>query len=203
MGKYKRVLQVLVIGLLLHLGMATNAISGLIGLFPNQLLDNSTVFSDSTFLGPPDDTYGGIGGQIVTYDFGLNLVIDGPGQDFNVYEVDGGIVEFGSIDVFVSANGVDFFLVDSTMQAKIDLDNDNLHNNASFAKSYDLGPSGLSSVRYIRIDGVGTGASGGNTAFDLDALGAINYSLVPAPAGLLLLGSGLTVLAGLRRKFKK
>ena len=109
------------------------------GHFSTVLSSNTTGLSDSNFTGPPDDVFVGLGGAIVTYDFStLTTVNDGPGQDFNVYEVDFGGQEFGSIDVFVSANGTTFVLVDSTVGAKVELDNDNTHSNPSFARSYDL-----------------------------------------------------------------
>jgi hypothetical protein len=73
-------MQVLIIGLLLCLGMGTSALSAPIGLFPTQLYDNTTGKADTYFVGPPDDVFWGLGGTQVTYDFGLNRVVNGPGR---------------------------------------------------------------------------------------------------------------------------
>ncbi len=142
--------------------------------FTSLLASNSTTSPDSTFVGPPDDVYYGLGGQQVTYRFTCGFVVDGPGPDFNVYEIDSGSAEFSLIDVLVSANGIDFVSVRASIGAKVDIDGDEAHGNAAFARAFDLLGSGLSVVRYIRIDGDGSGASGSNTGFDLDAIGVIN-----------------------------
>ena len=142
--------------------------------FTSLLASNSTTSPDSTFVGPPDDLYYGLGGQQVTYRFTCGFVVDGPGPDFNVYEVDSGSAEFSLIDVLVSANGIDFASVRASIGAKVDIDGDEAHGNASFARAFDLLGSGLSVVRYIRIDGDGSGASGSSAGFDLDAIGVIH-----------------------------
>lgn len=187
-------------------GLATSA--GASGLFPTALLDNSTGFAGSLFTGAPDgnSTNGGtawvgLGGQVVTYDFGADRVVDGSGSDFNVYEVNYGSVEFNLISVSASLDGLSFFDLTATQSAWVDIDGDEAHGNAPFAQSYDLNGL-LSAARYIRIDGAGTGPAGGINAFDLDAIGAINFTLaaVPLPAGLPLLIGGVAALAGLRRK---
>lgn len=187
-------------------GMASFASAA--GLFPSALLDNSTGTADSAFLGAPDGNSGnvgtnwiGIGGQIVTYDFGFDRVVNGTGSDFNVYEVNYGAVEFSSITVSASLDGTNFFDLTSSQSAWVDIDGDEAHGAPSFAQSYDL-DGFLSEARYIRIDGDGTGSAGGTTAFDLDAIGAINFTVaaVPLPAGLPLLIGGVAAMAGLRRK---
>jgi hypothetical protein len=62
--------------------------------FPATLLDNGTSFADSVFTGAPGtwldgaqaSEWGGIGGQIVTFDFGLDRVENLSGADFTIYE---------------------------------------------------------------------------------------------------------------------
>ena len=142
--------------------------------FTFTLFENTTTGDDSRFIGPPDDTFYGLGGQIVTYEFDCGLIIDGPGPDITVYEIDGGTAEFNYMTVWVSQDGVTFHNIDSARFNAINIPGDETHGNNSFARSYDLYPSGLNWVRYVRIDGDGTGGSGSSTGFDLDAIGAVN-----------------------------
>lgn len=142
--------------------------------YTNVLASNGTTGANSAFTGPPDDIYYGLGGQQVTYRFDCGFVADGPGPDFNIYEVDSGAAEFNSINVFVSVNGVDFVSVYASIGAKVDIDGDEAHGNANFVRAFDLAGTGFPAVRYIRIDGNGTGASGPSAGFDLDAIGVIN-----------------------------
>jgi len=142
--------------------------------FPAALADNSTGTDDSVFLGPPDDVYYGLGGQVVTYELDCGWIVDDAGPDFVVYEVDTGSAEFGSVDVLVSDDGVDFVSVKSSELAAIAIPGDEMHGNASFARSYDLGPSGLAVARFVRLDGNGSGPAGTGTGFDLDAIGIAN-----------------------------
>lgn len=161
------------------------------------------------FLGRPDDLHSGLGEHWVTYDLGAYRLVDGAGQDFNVYEVDGGGVEFNSIDVLVSADGINFFNVESTFQAAIDLAGDELHGNASFRRSYDLGGAvtalSATQFRYLRIDGTAAGAIGGDNDFDLEAVGIANFiqraPVVPEPAtwAMMISGFGLAGAAARRR----
>ncbi len=176
----------------------TGAQTGVPGLYPTVISDSDapTSLDFSRWLGPPDDLHTGLGENYITYDFLDFRIIDGAGPDLNVYEVDGGVVEFGEVDVLVSANGVDFFSINSTIGDAVDLIGDEAHGDARFRKSFDLGPSGLTEVRYVKLQGTGGGAAGGDNDFDPDAIGAINF--VPTP-GVLVVG-GLGLVAGARRR---
>lgn len=169
--------------------------TGQAGLYPAAVSVNTTGQADSIFLGPPDDTYWGLGGQTIIFDLGVFRLIDLDGIDFNVYEVDFGIVEPGLITVGVSSDGSDFFDVTSTRALAINLAGDEAHGNGSFRYGYDISgaaSAGYSDLRFIRIDGAGTGPSGFQTGFDLDAIGIANFSAVPEPStwAMLLLGFG-------------
>ena len=90
-------------------GLGALATAAHAGFFPTTLLVNTTGFADSNFVGAPDDTFVGIGGQVVVYDFGAQTIINRAGLvDFNVYEVDFGSPEFTSMTVWASADGVTF-----------------------------------------------------------------------------------------------
>ncbi|MGQ9652129.1 MAG: hypothetical protein ACUVXJ_18690 [Phycisphaerae bacterium] len=148
-------------------------VSGEVCSFPVSLAGNTTGAADAIFTGPPDDVFYGLGGQLVTYRLGC-LLIDGPGADFTVYEVDSGAAEFSSIDVLVSQDGVQFITAKSSEQQAVSIPGDEIHGSNTFARSYDLTATGLSLARFIRIDGNGTGAAGASTGFDLDAIGVVN-----------------------------
>lgn len=82
------------------------------GVFPDTLSENTTGTADSRFLGPPDQTFFGLGDAQVIYDFAAQPILNGPGPDFNVYEESAiGGQEFASIDVLVSEDGVSFVSV--------------------------------------------------------------------------------------------
>ncbi|MBN2129687.1 MAG: VCBS repeat-containing protein [Sedimentisphaerales bacterium] len=150
--------------------------------FPATLFQNDTLHADSVFTGPPDDVYGGIGGQIVVFDFGLGRVLDEAGADFNIYELDGGVIEFSSIRVYVSDDGIHFQDVTASEAAVVRIPGDDLyHQDDNYARSYDLAGTALSSARFVMIDGNGSDPGSGNTGFDLDAIGAIHY--IPAGCG--------------------
>jgi T5SS/PEP-CTERM-associated repeat protein len=145
------------------------------GPFPRYLSQNTTGEHDLTFLGPPDNIHVGLAGQIVECDFGELRVVDGEGMDFNVYESDIGTSEHGTYDVLVSLDGVNFVSVKANWAPVVRIPGDESLDSDLHAVSYDLAGSGLSRVRYIRIDGVGDGSTQGYKGFDLDALGAIHF----------------------------
>jgi hypothetical protein len=184
-------------------GVAGSAWAAPVGLYPAMLTANTTGQADTVYTGAPDDQYVGIGGQTVIYDFDDYRIVNGAGNDFNVYEVDFGAVEFNLMTVAVSIDGVTFVDVSASRAAALDLDGDEAHGNASFRQSYDLGA--LAEARFLRIDGNGTGAAGGNNGFDLDAVGAGSYrqvqtGVVPLPATLPLLVAGFAGLGLVRRR---
>lgn len=169
----------------------------------------------ATWYGAPDDVYTGIGSRTVTYDFGGMRIFNGAGQDLNVYEVDTGSPEFSILQVLVSANGSDFFNISPSIAAAVDLVGDNVHSNASFRRSYDVGAAvaalGASEFRYLRLTGTAGGNIGGSNGFDLEAVGLVNFreAIAPPPPGgvpepatwaMLIAGFGLVGAAARRRR---
>ena len=194
-----------ILGALALIALANSAHAG---FFPTTLAGNTTGIPDATFLGAPDGTFVGIGGQSVTYDFGARVVLNRPGAvDFNVYEVDWGGPESGSVDVLVSNDGINFTSVWANgivLTSGNRIAGDGGHGNNDYAQSYDLGS--FASVRYIRIDGIGNGPAGGQVndivGFDLDAVGAHLVAAIPEPEfwAMLLAGLGLLGLTARRGK---
>jgi hypothetical protein len=174
-------------------------------MFPGVLSGNTTPAADAVFTGAPDDLYLGLGGTgVVTYDFGPSLrVVNRSGAvDINVYEVDFGAVEFALMGISVSMDGVAFTSIKASEASLVRIAGDSVHGNNSFGRSYDLGA--FSAVRYVRITGLGGGASGGNAGFDLDAIGAHEVrrvqQQVPEPASSALVLAGLAFIARRARR---
>jgi len=152
----------------------------------------------SVWLGAPDDVYLGLGASDVTYDFGLSPVVNRSGLvDLNVYEVDTGSPEFNAMNVLVSQDGVTFTSIKSSETALVRTSGDAVHSNNSFGRSYDLGA--LSWVRYVRIDGLGSGGASGASAFDLEAIGAHEVLAVPEPTTWALWVAGLVAVGRVAR----
>ncbi|NOX57823.1 MAG: hypothetical protein GXP29_03070 [Planctomycetes bacterium] len=149
------------------------------GRYGSRLSINGTHFPDHWFTGPPDNGGNGIGGQVVEFDFGDSRIIDGPGRDFNVYADGQSIVshpELERIDVLVSIDGVNFVSVKSTIGAMVTIPGDEMQAASSHTRSFNLAGSGLSEVRFVRIEGNGDEPSGSLSGYELDAIGAIHFS---------------------------
>ena len=181
------------------LALITASTGALAGAFPTVLSGNTTSNADSIFLGSPDDTFLGLGADEVTYDFGPNHVINRAGLvDLNVYEVDFGAVEFGLMDILVSQDGITFESIKPSQVALERITGDSVHGNDSFGKSYDLGS--FDWVRYVKIDGTGSGRAGSTNDFDLDAIGAHEVTAIPEPSTWAMMLGGLLALAGVARR---
>ena len=170
------------------------------GTFPTLLSGNTTGQSAAIFLGAPDDRFVGLGADEVTYDFGINQVVNRAGLlDINVYEVDFGGAEFGAMDILVSKDNITFTSIKASETSLVRTSGDSVHGNNSFGRSYDLGA--FDWVRYVRIDGKGSGRSGGTNGFDLDAIGAHEVrAAIPEPGTWALMLAGLAAVAGLARR---
>jgi len=198
---------------LLSLAAQAQAAPPIYGFLIGETSEPLTMAERNSFLGAPNDFFTGLGGGFVTYDFGPLRLVDGLGQDLNVYEYDDGAVEFGSVDILVSGDGMTWFNIEASAAAAIDLVGDEAHNSPSFRRSYDLAAAvtglGVTDFRYLRIDGGGASAIKGNAGFDLDAVAMINYiDTRPAPTGgvpepatwaMMILGFGFAG-ATLRRR---
>jgi hypothetical protein len=198
---------------LLSAAGAASAAAPLYGFQLGTTSEPLTAAEAASFLGAPDDDYTGLGAGFITYDFGAFRLVDGVGQDFNVYEYNAGAVEFNVVDILVSADNITFFNVEASAAAAIDLVGDEVHTNASFRRSYDLGAAvtalGVSQFRYLRLDGTGSGAITTSNGFDPDSVAAINYIDTTPPTGavpepgtwaMMILGFGAAGSALRRRR---
>ncbi len=164
-----------------------------VAFFPEFLITApETVNNPLVVLAAPDDRYFGLGEDIVVFTLGAWRVLDLPGPDLNVYEADFGAVEFNLMDVLVSEDRRTWVSITSTMASAVNVIGDERHNSANHRKSFDLAGSGLAEARYIKIQGLGTGAASGTNGFDLDAIGVIHWT-VPGP-GTLVAIAGLVAL---------
>jgi hypothetical protein len=164
------------------------------GEFPTLLSENGTPAADTTFLGPPDDIFYGLGFAQVTFDFGAAAIVNrAAAVDLNVYEFNTSVAEFSLIDVLVSQDGLAFVSVKASEQAVVDIPGDEAHGSTGYARSYDLG--GLAWARYVRIDGLDARPPSASNGFDLDAIGAHEVlSVVPEPGAWALMLAGLAVV---------
>jgi hypothetical protein len=199
------------VGIAVAVGAALAASTAQAAYYPTVISDSSqplTASQEASFVGAPDDVFTGLGSGWVTYDLGNRPLVDGSGQDFNVYEVDNGIVEFSIVDILVSADGLTFFNVEGTSAPALDLVGDEAHGSSSFRQSFDLAGAvsalGATEFRYLRIDGTSGAGIGDSNGFDLDAVGIANFAstAVPEPAGwaLMLAGFGGVGWAARRRR---
>jgi hypothetical protein len=174
--------------------------------WPAVLSGNTTGFADSYFLGPPDDVFVGLAAAQVTFDFGPTMVIAnrfGTGNtlapDINVYE-SGFTTESHLMRILVSQDGMAFTDITSQSGGVTQrIPGDNLGDLPGM-RNYDLGD--LPWVRYVRIQGLGTGLPGGTNGFELDTVGAFGLMPappVPEPGTWALMLAGVAVLA--RRRF--
>ena len=125
-----------------------------------------------TYAGAPDDQWHGLGtGGTITYDLQQDAVwlADGPGDDFVIYEQDGGSPEPEHMNVLVSQDGQTYANVDSTIRcgnAVPSFEGDASHSNPSYKYGYDLRGTGFPYVRSIRIIGTSGGVGGVGTTFE-------------------------------------
>lgn len=173
--------------------------TGLPAVYATAVTENTVSGNDAPFIGPPDDKRGSLERDLlVTVDFGDLIVLDRAGADFNVYEGDVGAGEVEKMTVSVSANGIDFYNVDAARGTGLDLQGDEEHGQPDWVYSYDISGTGLTAVRYIRVQG-NDPDGGTSNGFELDAIGAV--ANVPEPASITLVGMafGSFLLTGRRR----
>lgn len=136
-------------------------------------------------LGAPDGIGPSIGetGTLIV-GFGSYAIADGPGADITIYGSGNADTEPGKI---YAGWDLDSFVEVGVFDQRVT------------QMSFDLAGSGLSAARYVKIWDLPGGLPGG-IAFDVDAIGVLNYTLVPEPTSLLALISGIGALAVLRRR---
>lgn len=188
------------IGMLVGMGsvLAAGGVWADGSLFPDRLRAfPNTVDEPEVVLMAPDDESVGLGEDRFIYSLRSYRMVDGAGPDLTVYEADFGAVEFSLVDVLVSLDGLSWVSITGTMTTGIRVVGDEGHGSASHRKSFDLAGSGLSEVKFIKIQGLGKGAASGTNGFDLDAVAVVNGT-VPAPATLMA-AAGLVAMRRRRR----
>lgn len=143
--------------------------------FPAQLALNTSGEPELVFIGPPDDGFGSLRMGLVAYDFGAARVLDEPGPDLNVYEFDSGAVDFERLDILVSDDGVTFVSIKASEGAVVRIPGDGPRGDEQYMRSYDLAGSGLATVRFVRVVGIGSGPDHDGPGFELDAIGAVHF----------------------------
>ena len=140
-------------------------------------------FADSFFLGAPDDVFVGLASAQVTFDIGPTMVIanrSGAGgtlqPDINVYE-SGFTAEQHLMRILVSQDGLSFTDITAQSGGVTQRIPGDVLGDLPGMRGYDLGD--LPWVRYVRIQGLGSGLPGGTNGFELDTVGA--FGLIPAP----------------------
>ena len=117
-----------------------------------------------------------LGTDAVEFDFDPWRISDGPGPDFNVYELKTGYAAFDIIDVQVSVDGASYVSVKTSEVPGAVIPGDGIRGAVPASrKAYDLAAAGLSEARFVRIVGKqAKTAEGGD--FDLDAVGVIHIA---------------------------
>ncbi|MGD8418835.1 MAG: hypothetical protein PVJ78_00250, partial [Gammaproteobacteria bacterium] len=128
--------------------------------------------------GAPDDRGIDLKDNItVVYDFSANPITDRSGMDFNVYEEDSGVIEFGDVVVYVSNDGMVWKNVNNTAGAALTLRGDEVHGSSSYARGYDIAGTGLSEANFVKLVGIRDDfidlgfVQLGDHGFDLDGVG--------------------------------
>jgi hypothetical protein len=124
-------------------------------------------------LGPPNNVPASLGnGCTFVYDMGDGFeILDNPGDDFIVHEMDIPGEPVGQCDVYGSSDDFRGPWI--------------LIGTAEGTTAFDLAGTGLSSVRYLRLVDKGGGSNSGDyPGFDLDAISVIN---TPEGCGIISL----------------
>jgi hypothetical protein len=166
----------------------------------------------------------GIGGSAVV-EFRDNLVVDGLGVDFTVFE--NGLIDlrngrrfYEGAEVFASADGLTFFDLGYAQGAMTGMTYNAIYDDPSFnpldpavsgGDSFDIAidkngaATGLVNARYVKLvdDGDGASSGAGSSGFDLDAIAAVHSVAIPEANARLLIGAafcGLTTAIATRAR---
>ncbi|SEM06311.1 VPLPA-CTERM protein sorting domain-containing protein [Syntrophus gentianae] len=164
--------------------------------FADQWLDQVILFDQPTGSsnagGPASDALGANNGSYVSIDipetlilaFTDNSALNGTGNDLKVYQI---IAGDSDVDIYASMDNITYVYLGRT-------DKDVEYDLSNYV--------GLTYVNYLKFVGLDNGGS--SAGFDLDAVEALNSGAhqnpVPVPPAVLLLGSGLAGLAGLKKR---